>query len=104
MLKLAKIESNLSKFPDSSCQNIDQVNLLVEFLRENNSNKNDNCSHNCQNILSQLIFERMILNHFHIYALNFWKLSKIWVMIELKNPTLNSISMWVHHSRIMTLN
>ena len=52
MLKAAKIESNLSKFPDSSCQNIDEVNLLVEFIRENNSNKNDNCSHNCQNIFS----------------------------------------------------
>ena len=103
MLKAAKIESNLSKFPDSSCQNIDQVNLLVEFIRENNSNKNDNCSHNCQNISSQLIFERMILNHFHIYASNYWKFSKIWVMIELKNPTLNSISVWVHHSKIMTL-
>ena len=34
MLKPAKIESNLSKFPDSSCQNIDQVNLLVVFIRE----------------------------------------------------------------------
>jgi hypothetical protein len=34
MLKAAKIESNLSKFPDSSCQNIDQVNLLVEFIRD----------------------------------------------------------------------
>jgi hypothetical protein len=31
MLKPAKIES---KFPDSSTQNIDQVNLLVEFIRE----------------------------------------------------------------------
>ena len=71
MLKAAKIESNLSKFPDSSCQNIDQINLLVEFLRENNSNKNDNCSHNCQNIFYQLIFERMILNDFHIYASNY---------------------------------
>jgi len=69
MLKAAKIESNLSKFPDSSCQNIDQVNLLVEFIRENNSNKNDNCSHNCQKISSQLIFERMILNHYWIKQL-----------------------------------
>ena len=34
MLKAAKIESNLSKFPDSSCQNIDQVNLLVVFINE----------------------------------------------------------------------
>ena len=34
MLKPAKIESNLSKFPDSSCQNIDQVNLLVVFINE----------------------------------------------------------------------
>jgi hypothetical protein len=39
MLKAAKIESNLSKFPDSSTQNIDQVNLLVEFIREKNSNQ-----------------------------------------------------------------
>ena len=100
MLEAAKIESDLSKFPDSSCQNIDQVNLLVEFLRENNSNKNVNCSHNSQNISSQLIFERMILNHFHIYASNYWKLGKIWVMIELKNPTLNFISVWVHHSKL----
>jgi hypothetical protein len=44
----AKIESNMSKLPDSSTQNIDQENLLVEFIRENNSNKNDNCSHSCQ--------------------------------------------------------
>jgi hypothetical protein len=36
MLKAAKIESNMSKFPDSSTQIIDQVNLLVEFKRENN--------------------------------------------------------------------
>jgi hypothetical protein len=71
MLKAAKIESNMSKFPDSSTQNIDQENLLVEFIRENNSNKNDNCSHNCQNISNQLIFERMILHHFHIYASNY---------------------------------
>ena len=34
MLKAAKIELNMSKFPDSSTQNIDQVNLLVEFLRK----------------------------------------------------------------------
>jgi hypothetical protein len=39
MLKAAKIESNMSKFPDSSTQIIDQVNLLVEFKRENNLNK-----------------------------------------------------------------
>ena len=69
MLKAAKIESNRSKFPDSSTQNIDQENLLVEFIRENNSNKNDNCSHNCQKISSQLIFERMILNHYWIKQL-----------------------------------
>ena len=70
MLKAAKIESNLSKFPDSSCQNIDQVNLLVEFIRENNLNENDNCSQSCQNIFDQLMFERMILNHFNIKASN----------------------------------
>ena len=35
---------------------------------------------------------------------NYWKLSKIWVMSKLKNPTLNSISVQVHHSRIITLN
>ena len=70
MLKAAKIESNLSKFPDSSCQNIDQVNLLVEFIRENNSNKNDNCTNSCQNISNQLMFERMILNHFNINSSN----------------------------------
>ena len=85
MLKAAKIESNRSKFPDRSTQNIDQENLLVEFIRENNSNKNDNCTNSCQNISNQLMFERMILNHFHINASNYWKLSKIWVMIELKN-------------------
>ena len=39
MLKAAKIESNMSKFPDSSTQIIDQVNLIVEFKRENNLNK-----------------------------------------------------------------
>ena len=83
--KQPKIELNMSKFPDSCTQNIDQVNLLVEFIRENNSNKNDNCSHNCQNISNKLMFDRMILNHLHINASNFWKLSKIWVMIELKN-------------------
>ena len=65
MLKAAKIESNMSKLPDSSTQNIDQENLLVEFIRENNSNKNDNCTNSCQNISNQLMFERMILNHFH---------------------------------------
>ena len=66
MLKAAKIESiesNRSKFPDRSTQNIDQENLLVEFIRENNSNKNDNCTNSCQNISNQLMFERMILNH-----------------------------------------
>jgi hypothetical protein len=36
MLKAAKIDSNMSKFPDSSTQIIDQVNLLVEFKGENN--------------------------------------------------------------------
>jgi len=97
MLKVARIESNLSKFSDSNCQNIDQVNLLVEFIGENDSNKNDNCSHNCRNISNQLIFDRMILSHLHMYASSYWKLSKIWVMFELKNPTLNSISVWVHH-------
>ena len=71
MMKAAKIESNMSKFPDNSTQNIDQENVLVEFLRENNSNKNDNCSHNCQNICNELLFERMILNHFHINASNY---------------------------------
>ena len=34
---------------------------------------------------------------------NYWKCSKIWDMSKLKNPTLNSISVWVHHSRIITL-
>ena len=58
MLKAAKIESNLSKFPDSRNQNIDQVNLLVEFVKEKNSNKYDNCSHNCQNIYNKLMFEK----------------------------------------------
>jgi hypothetical protein len=36
MLKAVKIELNMSKFPDNSFQNIDQVNLLLEFIRENN--------------------------------------------------------------------
>ena len=104
MLKAAKIESNRSKFPDRSTQNIDQENLLIEFIRQNSSNKNDNCTNSCQNISNQLMFERMILNHFHINASNYWKLSKIWGMIELNNPTLNSISVGVSHSKIMTLN
>ena len=71
MLKAVKIELNMSKFPDNSFQNIDQVNLLVEFIRENSSIKNDNCSHNFQNISNELMFERMILNHFHINASNY---------------------------------
>ena len=33
------MESNMSKFPDSSTQSIDQVNLLVEFIREKNQTK-----------------------------------------------------------------
>ena len=70
MFKAAKIESDMSKFPDSSIQNIDQENLLVEFIRENNSNKTNNCSHSCQNISNQLMFETMILNHFNINASN----------------------------------
>jgi hypothetical protein len=65
------MELNMSKFPDSRSQNMAQVNLLIEFIRENNSNKNDNCSHSCQNISYELMFERMILNHFHIKALNY---------------------------------
>jgi len=39
MMKAAKIESNMSKFPDSCTQIIDEVNLLVEFKRENNLGK-----------------------------------------------------------------
>ena len=65
------MESNMSKFPDSSTQSIDQVNLLVEFVKEKNSNKNDNCSHGCQNIYNKLMFERMILNYFHINTSNY---------------------------------
>ena len=71
MIKAAKIESNMSKFQDNSTQNIDQENVLVEFLRENNSDKNDNCTNSCQNISNQLMFERMILNHFLINASNY---------------------------------
>ena len=71
MLKAAKIELNISKFRERRTQNIDQVNLLVEFIRENDSNKNDNCSHNCLNISNELMFDRMILNHFHVNASNF---------------------------------
>ena len=100
MLKAAKIVLNLSKFPDSSSKNLNQVNLLAEFKRENNPIQNDNCS---QNISNELMFERMILNYFHINTSNYWKLSKISVMSKLKNPTLNSVSVWVHHSRIITL-
>ena len=70
MFKAAKIESDMSKFPDSSIQNIDQENLLLEFIRENNSNKTYNCSPSCQNISYQLMFERKILNHFNINASN----------------------------------
>ena len=33
------MESNMSKFPDSCTQNIDKVNLLVEFVKEKNSTK-----------------------------------------------------------------
>ena len=35
----AKIELNMSKFPDSRTQNIDQVNLLVEFIRNTDFKK-----------------------------------------------------------------
>jgi hypothetical protein len=35
-----------------------------------------------------LMFERIILNHFHINESNYWKLSKIWLMIKLKNSNL----------------
>ena len=70
-MKAAKIESNMSKFPDNSTQNIDQENVLVEFLRENNPNKNDNCSQSCQIIFNKLMFVRMILNHFLINASNY---------------------------------
>ena len=65
------MELNMSKFPDSCTQNIDQVNLFVELIRENNSNKDYNCSHNCQNIFNKLMFDTMILNHFHINASNY---------------------------------
>ena len=66
MLKAAKIELNISKFRDRRTQNIDQVNLLVEFIRNNDLKKNDNCSHNCQNVSNQSIFEGMIMNYFLI--------------------------------------
>ena len=33
MLKAAKIELNMSKFPDSSTQNIDQVNFLRKIIQ-----------------------------------------------------------------------
>ena len=65
--------------------------------------KMKNFSHTCQNISNELLFDRMILKTFNINTSNYWKLSKIWVMSKLKNPTLNSISVWVHHSRIITL-
>ena len=47
MLKAAKIVLNLSKFPDSSSKNLNQVNLLAEFKRENNPIQNENCSQAC---------------------------------------------------------
>ena len=65
--------------------------------------QNENFSHTCQSISNELLFDRMILKTFNINTSNYWKLSKIWVMSKLKNPTLNSISVWVHHSRIITL-
>ena len=39
MLKAAKIELNISKFRDRRTQNIDQVNLLVEFIRNTDLKK-----------------------------------------------------------------
>ena len=39
MLKAAKIELNISKFRDRRSQNIDQVNLLVEFIRNTDFKK-----------------------------------------------------------------
>jgi hypothetical protein len=69
MLKAAKIVLNLSKFPDSSSKNLNQVNLLAEFKRENNPIQNENCGHTCQNICNELMFDRMILNYFHINTL-----------------------------------
>ena len=39
MLKAAKIELNISKFRDRRTQNIDQVNLLVEFIRNTDFKK-----------------------------------------------------------------
>jgi hypothetical protein len=77
MLKAVKIELNMSKFPDNSFQNIDQVNLLVEFIRENNSTKNDNCSHDFQNISNELMFERMVMTYFNQKTSKYFKLSKI---------------------------
>ena len=47
--------------------------------------------------------ERMILNHFHTNASKYWKVSKIWVMIELEIQTLNYISVWVHNSKNIVL-
>jgi hypothetical protein len=77
MLKAVKIELNMSKFPDNSFQNIDQVNLIVEFIRENSSIKNDNCSHNFQNISNELMFERMVMTYFNRKTSKYFKLSKI---------------------------
>ena len=87
-----------------SSKNLNQVNLLAEFKRWNNPIQNENFNHTCQNISNELMFDRMILKTFHINTSNYWKLSKIWVMSKLKNPTLNSIIVWVHHSKIITLN
>ena len=39
MLKAAKIELNISKFRDRRTQNIDQVHLLVEFIRNTDLKK-----------------------------------------------------------------
>ena len=39
MLKAAKIELNITKFRDRRTQNIDQVNLLVEFIRNTDFKK-----------------------------------------------------------------
>ena len=71
MLKAAKIVLNLSKFPDSRSKNLNQENSLAEFKRENDPIQNENCSHTCQNFSNELMFERMILNYFHINTSNY---------------------------------
>jgi len=96
-LKAAKIDDSCVKMSRQCFQNLNQVNLLVEFKIKIIKSEINNCGYTCQNIFDYLLFKCMNLNYFYIITSKYWKSSKIWVMSKLKNPTLNSISVWVHH-------